>query len=197
MVAAGRPLIVAASDVRSADIELLRTYEPVIRYTAGELFLATAIDGYLRQASLWRRRSGDQRDECLARPGELTPGLLADAGARFALDQLYLRFVDRPLGGSEYRQWRREGSGTRFRPSSRFAAVGLLARLVDAGLRLSLLLRGTVPGGTRAAAQRRYARHLWPEFHPYYARVSRDGGYVVLQYWYFYAMNDWRSTFGG
>src|SRR5262249_27868941 len=31
----------------------------------------------------------------------------------------------------------------------------------------------------------------------YYGHVSRDGGYVVLQYWYFYAMNDWRSTFGG
>ena len=31
----------------------------------------------------------------------------------------------------------------------------------------------------------------------YYGHVSRDGGYVVLQYWYFYPMNDWRSTFGG
>jgi hypothetical protein len=27
--------------------------------------------------------------------------------------------------------------------------------------------------------------------------VVRDGGYVCLQYWFFYAMNDWRSTFGG
>ena len=27
--------------------------------------------------------------------------------------------------------------------------------------------------------------------------MSRDGGYVILQYWYFYAMNDWRSTYGG
>jgi hypothetical protein len=75
--------------------------------------------------------------------------------------------------------------------------VGLAARLVDAGLRASLLLRGTVPGGTRAAAQQEYARELTPSVHPYYGRVTRDGGYTALQYWFFYAMNDWRSTFGG
>jgi hypothetical protein len=27
--------------------------------------------------------------------------------------------------------------------------------------------------------------------------VVREGGYVILQYWFFYAMNDWRTTFGG
>jgi hypothetical protein len=28
-------------------------------------------------------------------------------------------------------------------------------------------------------------------------RAVRDAGYLVLQYWFFYAMNDWRSTFSG
>ena len=28
-------------------------------------------------------------------------------------------------------------------------------------------------------------------------RAIRDAGYLVLQYWFFYAMNDWRSTFSG
>ncbi len=31
----------------------------------------------------------------------------------------------------------------------------------------------------------------------YYGHVTRDGGYLALQYWYFYSMNDWRSNFGG
>jgi hypothetical protein len=31
----------------------------------------------------------------------------------------------------------------------------------------------------------------------YYVRAVRDAGYLVLQYWFFYAMNDWRSTFSG
>ena len=27
--------------------------------------------------------------------------------------------------------------------------------------------------------------------------MLRSGGYTVLQYWYFYPFNDWRSTFYG
>jgi hypothetical protein len=60
-----------------------------------------------------------------------------------------------------------------------------------------LLLRGRVPGGLAAAAEQRSRSMLDPDHHPYYARVVNDGGYVVLQYWFFYAMNDWRSSFGG
>ncbi|GAA4243566.1 hypothetical protein GCM10022255_003170 [Dactylosporangium darangshiense] len=187
----------AGPDTREGDLALLRAYEPVIRYTAGELFLPTAVDAYVARAGLWRRRPGERRDECLAQSGELTLERLAAEGERFAADGLYLRLVDRPMDGAEYRRWRREGAQPSFRPSSRFAAVGLFARLVDAGLRLSILLRGTLPGGTRAAAHRLYVTHMQPNDHPYYARVSRDGGYVALQYWYFYPMNDWRSTFSG
>ncbi|WP_433605424.1 hypothetical protein ACQP2P_27285 [Dactylosporangium sp. CA-139114] len=185
------------SDTDEGDLALLRAYEPVVRYTAGELFLPTAVGAYVGRAALWRRRPGERRDECLAQAGELTLERLAEAGERFAGDGLYLRLVDRPMRGGEYRRWRRDAAQPSFRPSSRFAAVGLFARLVDAGLRVSLLVRGTVPGGTRAAAHHLYATHMQGSDHPYYARVFRDGGYVALQYWYFYPMNDWRSTFSG
>jgi hypothetical protein len=76
--------------------------------------------------------------------------------------------------------------------------VGLPARLVDAGLVTSLLLRGRVPGGTAAAAERRYAfiRESDPRV-SYHGRVIRTEGWVVLHYMFFYAMNDWRSTFDG
>jgi hypothetical protein len=76
--------------------------------------------------------------------------------------------------------------------------VGLPARLVDAGLVTSLLLRGRVPGGTAAAADRRYAaiRERDPRI-AYHGRVVRTAGWVVLHYLFFYAMNDWRSTFDG
>ena len=30
-----------------------------------------------------------------------------------------------------------------------------------------------------------------------YIRVTREGGYTILQYWFFYAMNDWRTIYGG
>ena len=64
-------------------------------------------------------------------------------------------------------------------------------------LRLSLLLRGRVPGGTAAAAEQTYRSQADPDSCPYYGRVTRDRGFVALQYWFLYAMNDWRSTFGG
>ena len=62
----------------------------------------------------------------------------------------------------------------------------------------SLLLRGQVPGGTNAAAQVRYAaiREDDPRV-AYHARVVRTDGWVVLHYMFFYAMNDWRSSFDG
>src|SRR3712207_8213752 len=36
-----------------------------------------------------------------------------------------------------------------------------------------------------------------PDGCPYYGRVVTDGGYTICQYWFFYAFNDWRSTFHG
>jgi ribosomal protein L29 len=69
--------------------------------------------------------------------------------------------------------------------------------LIDSVLRLTLLLRGRVPGGYTGAVQQAYASTPHHDDCFYYGHVSRDAGYVVLQYWYFYAMNDWRSSFGG
>ncbi len=111
---------------------------------------------------------------------------------------LSLRFVDRPLGRREFRAWRRDTGRARLAAgSSRFAAVGLLSRFIDAIMRVSLLLRGRVPGRTAAAAEQQYRADADPGSCPYYGRVTRDRGFVALQYWFFYAMNDWRSTFGG
>ena len=75
--------------------------------------------------------------------------------------------------------------------------VGLVGRLIDALIRLSLLVRGRVPGGTAAAAEQAYHARDGSGTYPYYGHVTRDRGFIVLQYWFLYAMNDWRSTFGG
>ena len=81
--------------------------------------------------------------------------------------------------------------------ATRFVAVGLIGRVVDALVRLSLTLRGRVPGGLTAAVHAIYRGSAAAQESPYYAHVSVDGGYVVVQYWMFYAMNDWRSSFAG
>jgi hypothetical protein len=177
-------------------LALLRRYEPVIRFTRGELFFPAAVEPYIEQCALLRRdRAGDQ---LVAAAGTLTLDLLAEYGRRHPGDSLNLQCVPAPLSRRELRRWRGRGGRPTFRSSSRFAAVGLLARFIDAVLRLTLVLRGKVPGGFAAAAQRAYSTTTTAEEdYVYYGAVTTDGGYLVLQYWYFYWMNDWRSTFGG
>jgi hypothetical protein len=200
-------LVSAVEATRAADaagdLRLLQCYEPVLRFTRGELFLPMAVEDYLEKCSLWRsaggRRSWGRRrpGERVCAPGELTPARLAQASAPLS-GKLSLRFVQRSLGWREFRAWRRAADRPRLAAgSSRLAAVGLLGRLIDALLRLSLLLRGRVPGGTAAAAEQTYRSQADPDTCPYYGRVTRDRGFVALQYWFLYAMNDWRSTFGG
>jgi len=175
----------------AADLEFLRAYEPVVRFTEGELFLPAAVGPYIEQCSLW-----DAGAVPLVPVGGLTLDRLCELGRRFRDRPLDLRFVQEPLSRADMRRWHREDR-PRLRETGRFAAVGVIARLIDALLRLSLLVRGRVPGGLVAAADRTTRRHLTGDRCPYYGRAVRTGGYTVLQYWYFYAFNDWRSTFHG
>lgn len=174
-------------------VALLQRFEPIIHYTKGELFLPMAVEDYVGGAALVDDR-GAKRTVRVDH-GDLTIDRLAEVarenpGARLALER-----VDEPLDRKQFRAWRRREDRPGFQPSSRFAVVGLLSRLIDSVMRLTLLLRGRVPGGFTAASQLAYAET--PARSVYYGRVVRDGGYIVCQYWYFYAMNDWRSTFGG
>ena len=177
------------------DLGLLRAYEPVIRFTKGELFFPTAVGPYVSRCSLWA--AGPTGDASLiVAAGELTLERLSAEGIRHRDRRLFLRFVEEPLDRAKYVRWRllpRE----RLSASGRFTTAGLLGRLIDAGVRASLLLRGKVPAGVAAAAETTYRERLESDRFTYYGRVIRDGGYVCLQYWFFYAMNDWRSTFAG
>ena len=178
----------------TTDLELLRRFEPVIRYTAGELFLPMLADDYVARAGLYAA-GRERRDRTLvAEPGTLTVDRLAELGRSHDGEKLFLQYVEAPLSRSEYRAWRQDPARPQFRASSRFASVGLLSRLIDTTMRLTLLLRGRVPGGYAGAAHRQVGAQAT---YAYYGHVTRDAGYVVLQYWYLYAMNDWRSTFGG
>lgn len=179
----------------SDDLALLRAYEPVVRYTTGELFLPTAVGPYVAQCSLWTGRRGGKLTQLLA-AGELTLERLCDEARRRRDEPLFLRFVEQPLGRAEYVRWRRIPR-ERLSAAARFTTTGVLGRLADAALRGSLLLRGKVPSGLAAAAETTYRERLDAAHFTYYGRVVRWGGYTCLQYWYFYAMNDWRSTFGG
>lgn len=179
----------------NSDLELLRRFEPVIRFNRGELFYPTSVENFVASSALYD--AGPKEPVVIAERGTLDLDSLAHLGREHAGKTLFLQQVDRPLNRKEYKQWKRRPDREKFKFSSRFAAVGLVGRFVDALMRLTLLLRGNVPGGYAAAAHIAYTATPNHDQCYYYGHVSRDAGYVILQYWFFYSMNDWRSTFGG
>ncbi len=177
-------------------LELLRRYEPILHMTEGELFLPVDVADYVARCELYQR-GPDQRAVRLVPKGELDLDTLAELGGAHPRPGQYLRLVDEPLSRVQVALWRLRSDRPRFHNASRLARVGVLTRIVDALNRASLLVRGKVASGTQAAAETEYREHMRTEHHPYYGRVIHSAGYVVLQYWFFYAFNDWRSRVYG
>jgi hypothetical protein len=187
----------------SADLEILRAFEPIVRYTKGEKFYPMAVEPYVQASSLWLYVA-DGADEELVAEGELSlDGLVEPRDAPFG-SLFYLRFVQ-PLDLHESTQALAEARQLAKREQNEFhagvgrlARGGLLPRLGDGLFSLSLLLRGNVPGATAAAAALKYAqiREQDGRF-VYQGRVVRQSGWTICQYWFFFAYNPWRSGFNG
>lgn len=180
-----------------SDLELLRRFEPIARYSAGELFHPCPVDEYVRASSLWMTDSAG-KEHLLVPAGELDLDALADVDDVPSDHRLHLRFVDQPLTALELQRWQRITHRGRFRGSGRLSRVPLHSRIADSLFDLTLAVRGRVPGGTAAAAEIRVQeiRGRDPRL-AYYGRVVRDGGWIVLHYLFFLPMNDWRSGFNG
>ncbi len=179
------------------DLELLRTYEPIARFTKGETFFPIAVDGYIEACSLWLTNP-QGKDQMLVPYGELTVDRLIEYKDIPTDHKMHLRFVEHPLEGLNYQRWLYDPHKEKFVAPNRLVRVPLIVRLADAGFNLSLLVRGQVPGGQAAAADmknraitERDGRRV------YYGRITRSGGWIALQYIFFYAMNNWRSSFLG
>ncbi|WP_106581455.1 hypothetical protein [Murinocardiopsis flavida] len=177
------------------DLELLRAYEPILVYTEGELFFPTDIEGYLSACSLWVEEPGEGEREVVP-AGQLTAERLAEAEETWPDRFQHLRFVQEASMRAEARRFRRTARPV-IPKSGRLAAVGVFGRVLDVLMKFSLLIRGAVPGGVAGAAATRYRDRLDSGGATYYGRVIREGGYIALQYWFFYPMNDWRSIYGG
>lgn len=189
----------------STDLALLRRFEPVIRYTRGEQFFPMDVESYVRACSLWVHRPG-RSPECLVPQGELTLDKLTEP-RRDEFEAVYfLKFID-PLNIAELAAYRLQESLTFLKKEDkdifhagpgRLARVGYFSRFIDALFSLSLVARGRVPGDTAAAAALAYKQMLAGcEQYCYYGRVVRQEGWIALQYWFFYAFNNWRSGFYG
>ena len=179
------------------DLDLLRKYEPIVRYTAGEMFFPCAVDEFVNDAGLWLiDDKGDLQQ--LARPGELNLEKLAKYDEVPDNHVLYISVAGEPLDPIEYQRWLRRTDRDPFVAPGRLARVPLLSRIVDSLFDMSLMVRGTVPGGMSAAVDLKYKELLTKDSRRvYYGRVRREGGWIVLHYLFFFTMNNWRSGFFG
>jgi hypothetical protein len=95
-----------------ADIELLKRYEPIVRYNHAELFFPTAVEGYLARCDLLMGRT--ERDQSVVVPvGEVS----SDVIGKFVAEpgkSLYLRLVQKPFNGIELARWQVTGNRPRF-----------------------------------------------------------------------------------
>jgi hypothetical protein len=205
---AGPPKPTRQGDTLSAptgasDLELLRAFEPVLRFTKGERFYPTDVERYVSRSSLWVRRP-DGTEEVLAKRGELDMDTLVRhrdypfGAVEFLRFNEDLSVAESARVLSEASRLRRQEDSV-FHPGvGRLARAGFVPRVADALFSLSLLLRGSVPRVTAAAAELEYHRMmLEDQKHVYYGRVVRRGGWTVLQYWFFYCYNSWRSGYEG
>lgn len=188
---------------RAADTALLRRYEPILRFTKGELFFPMDVSLFVRHASLWMQKPS-YKPVCLIPTGQLTLESLRTVELTESdnFDSVYfMRFVDdTAVADIDVTALRHNLARERgFRPGrGRLARVGYTSRFIDALFATTLLARGRVPGDTAVGASLAYEKLVGhqPQYH-YYGRVVRQNGWLVLQYWYFYAFNNWRSGFKG
>lgn len=187
----------------ASDLDLLQHFEPVLRFTRGEAFFPTDVERYIQESSLWAH-TPDGRDELLVPQGELTvETLIRPRLARFGT-VYYLRFIE-ALSLSEAARALTDQTRLRrklknhFHPGlGRLARGGFLPRVVDALFTFSFFLRGRVPAAIAAAAELAYFRlRRRSDKYIYYGRVVRQDGWIILQYWFFYCYNNWRSGFNG
>jgi len=190
----------------AADIALLRRFEPAIRFTRGERFFPMDVERYIQECSLWVQPPNEPA-EILVPEGELTIEKLIQPRQHGFGAVYFLKFIE-PLDILELARYQfnqalktfgmRDSKEIFHAGRGRLARVGYGSRFVDALFSLTLYFRGRVPGDTAAAAALNYKRlQEQDERYCYYGRVVRENGWVVLQYWYFYPFNNWRSGFFG
>ncbi len=193
-------------DERTAEA-LLRRFEPLLRFTGGERFYPMDAAPYVRACSLWVQRLGEAAVRVVP-DGKLDLENIAQQPRDEFGAVHFLKFTDEIGGGGSpaarlkvlrERAEKLRASRTSFRPGSgRLARVGYVSRFADALYSITMLARGRVPGEATAAALDTYRRIMAEDEHyRYHGRAVRQDGWIVLQYWLFYAFNDWRSGFYG
>ncbi|RIK42939.1 MAG: hypothetical protein DCC55_07255 [Chloroflexi bacterium] len=182
----------------TGDLALLRRFEPVLRFTQGEQFFPMSVEPYVRSCSLWVQRPDEVAVQLVPANQLDLERLSYPYSGEFGTIH-YLRLVEPYEAAKRMVDEQELASRETFHAGlGRLARVGYGSRLIDALFSISLLARGRVTGDTAAAAALAYRRMTAKDGRfVYYGRVVRENGWLVLQYWFFYPFNNWRSGFFG
>jgi hypothetical protein len=203
--------------------ELHQKYAPVMRFSRGERFFPMAVDDFLTYCALYEK--GEDRP--LISRGRVTFDALSQRAAspevflrsvatgplqgteiasQWGLEAVRLihEWSQNPLAA-----WT-EGWARRtydwFSDKTKAATQlfwwnKLLLPWTRAGRKDPVrgdLPRFQLPQGVRAAALDAYeASQGNDRNYTYYYRITKQAGFLVLQYWFYYAYNDWAAGYGG
>ena len=125
----------------ASDLELLRRYEPIIHYTNGEMFFPMAVDEYLVGSEMWAVDLAGRRT-LIAPVGLADDRQPRDLATGDATSRVLPAVRPGAARSVALASWRNRAGRPRFSAPSRLSRVGIVARMIDAGFDLSLLVRG-------------------------------------------------------
>ncbi len=199
------------------------TYAPIMRFSAGENFFPMAVEDFLGYSALHHKShkkplvaTGQLNAAHLARYSNdanlfirsVTAGPLLGSQVTRQWSKDALKLLAYPLL-SPQDSWNERGARTAYtwlsekteNAAKRFWWNNLLLPQVADDLKTGIrseLPRFVLPSETRNNAIERYqeSQGEQPRF-TYYYRTMQQGDFLVLQYWFYYAYNDWGNGFGG
>ncbi len=206
-----------------SDTDLHIRYAPIMRFSRGERFFPMAVDDFLGYTALHAKGSrrpavprGRVTAADLLRRGAVDLFLRSVEGGPLtgievasqwgaATIKLLSEWASKPavawtpnLAGTAYRWFSEKTSAATKRFWWNDLVFAQLSRALGADLGRDDLPRFVLPGDMRQAAITAYdeSQAGRPRF-TYYHRTMREGDYLNLQYWFFYAYNDWGNGYGG
>lgn len=99
------------------DLDLLRRFEPIVRFNEGEYFLPASVESFVGRAELWER-TGPSSTRMVAPAGSLDLDTLVDL-TEGHLAQHFLRLVSSRPSKTEFFGWQHRRDRPRFRPETR------------------------------------------------------------------------------
>jgi hypothetical protein len=171
--------------------ELARKYEPVIRYAKKENFYPMSVDPYLAKCSL------HHKDEKMGVDGlVLPPELVTEEELQvFSSPDFYMIYAAQQVPDEEelarLKKWAEDYKATR----------GPLDELTKMATKLGIKLQRVflpldLPKEVQEQALENYGGYEANK-PAYYYRFSEAGGYQILQYWFFFAYNDFATAHKG